>query len=271
MPLQCPLGVGTMRLAIIALVAIASAAFSDEGSIGPAFHYTMPADGEVTLGVFDPRGICFAGSRGPSTAVQDRTSSIGTDWISGASRCPQGRIRSRPPIHPELKTEYQLTFGNPGNPPWPTPDGRGDWLGDEASPQAAATDGRWVFLASPGSEKGHSIIAVDGHGRRQWGVDEELYPRSVSLALAGDYLYALFSGPELTADSRRDAAESTSQQRRYDGKNAIGRGRAGLPRQANRQPGAVLQGESASAGRHLAVRREGCWIVGTACQEGIYP
>ena len=100
--------------------------------------------------------------------------------------------------HAPLGLQYQATVGNPGHPPWPTADDHGDWLSDEAPPQGVATDGHWVFLAAPGSEKGHGIIAVDEKGQRQWGFHKELYPRCVSLALSGDYFYALYSGPELT-------------------------------------------------------------------------
>ncbi len=80
-------------------------------------------------------------------------------------------------------------------------DGKGDWLSDESHPQAVVTDGRWVFLAAPGCEKGWAIMAVDDTGRRQWGVRWEVYPRCISLAISGDYLYALVSGPELTDNS----------------------------------------------------------------------
>ena len=48
-----------------------------------------------------------------------------------------------------------MTVGNPGSPPWSTVDDTGDWLSDEANPQGVATDGKWVFLAAPGSEKGY--------------------------------------------------------------------------------------------------------------------
>lgn len=103
-------------------------------------------------------------------------------------------------------------MGNPGTPPWPTADGKGDWLSDEGDPQAAATDGKWVFLAAPGSEKGWSVIAVDENGQRQWGLNLELYPRSTSLAVHGDCLYLLFCGPEFTKPAGR-----------FDGTNAEGR------------------------------------------------
>jgi len=95
-----------------------------------------------------------------------------------------------------------MSCTNPGNPPWPTTDGRGDWLSDESNPQAAVTDGSWVYLAAPGSEKGWAILAVDERGQKQWSVRWAVYPRCISLALEGDYLYALVSGPQLTDDSR---------------------------------------------------------------------
>ena len=105
-----------------------------------------------------------------------------------------------------------MSVANPGNPPWPTPDGKGDWLSDEYDPQAAVTDGKWVYLAAPGSELGYSIIAVDETGQRQWGIRSTSDGRAVSLALNGNYLYAIYSGAELTDGTRA-----------FTGKNGIGK------------------------------------------------
>ena len=111
---------------------------------------------------------------------------------------PAGDYRLKAAYHAPLAAEYKMTLCNPGNPPWPTPDDRGDWLSDEADPQAVVSDGRWVFLAAPGCELGYSVIGLDETGQRRWGIRVPFNPRCVSLALEGDYLYVLYSGPELT-------------------------------------------------------------------------
>ena len=180
---------------------------------GPlSYTYTMPRDAEVTLGVFDQNGgllrwLTRSDFRraGPNTEPWDGRDQDG-------SLLPAGEYIVKALYHDPLGTEHQLSVGNPGNPPWPTPDGKGDWLGDESNVQAATTDGTWVYLASPCSEKGFSIIAVDGKGQRQWGASNELQPRCAALAAQGDYLYVVFCGPE-----------KTDSQHRFTGKNAESR------------------------------------------------
>ena len=93
------------------------------------------------------------------------------------------------------KGKYLHSVCNPGTPSWPTTDGRGDWLSDEAPPQGMATDGTNIFVAAPGSEKGYAVMAIGPDGKRIWGVGEEFYPRCVSLSYLDGKLYALFSGP----------------------------------------------------------------------------
>ena len=175
-------------------------------------HYEMPRDAELSMGIFDHDGRLLR-----TIAKTDfRRAGTNTEYWDGRDQYGQllaaGEYVVKALYHDPISTDYALTLGNPGNPPWPTPDGKGDWLSDEANPQAAATDGKWVYLAAPGSELGWSVIAIDEKGQRQWGVNVPLYPRCVSLALHGDFLYVLYSGPEATDTSKR-----------YNGKNAIGR------------------------------------------------
>jgi hypothetical protein len=179
---------------------------------GISVTYEMPRDGQLTLGLFDKSGRLL------KWLVQDEYRYAGKceDSWDGLDQWGNavavGDYDLKAAYHSTLKLDYQLTVANPGTPSWPTPDGKGDWLSDEATPQAAATDGKWVFLAAPGSEKGCSVIGVDENGQRRWGVQESFNPRCVSLALAGDNLYVLYSGPEITDDSFM-----------YTGHNAIGR------------------------------------------------
>ena len=175
--------------------------------------YLLPADGEVTLGLFGAGGTLLRWI----TRAEYRYAGAHSEAWDGLDQwgrpLPAGTYAVKGIVHPPLTTDHVMTLGNPGTPPWPTAEGTGDWLSDEANPQAAATDGKWVFLAAPGSEKGWAIIAVDERGRRVWGVDAEFYPRSVALAVSGDYLYALFSGPELTDSSRHFAGGKNAHER----------------------------------------------------------
>jgi hypothetical protein len=179
---------------------------------GIAVSYKMPAEGQLTLGLFDKAGKLL------KWLVQDeyRYAGQNNEFWDGLDQwgnpVAAGDYNLKAVYHPPITLDYQVTVCNPGTPSWPTPDDKGDWLSDESTPQAVATDGKWVFLAAAGSEKGFSVMGLDEKGQRQWGLQESFNPRSVSLAVAGDDLYILFSGPEITDTSPM-----------YNGSNAIGR------------------------------------------------
>jgi len=174
--------------------------------------YKMPADGELTLGLYDKDGqlVRWLTQGDFRYAGQNKEDWDGLDQY-GNPAAP-GNYTLKGVYHAPITTDYKVSVVNPGNPPWPTPDDKGDWLSDEYDPQAAVTDGKWVFLAAPGNELGYSIIAVDETGQRQWGIRVDTDGRAISLALSGDYLYAVYSGASLADNTRV-----------YTGKNAIGK------------------------------------------------
>jgi len=174
--------------------------------------YKMPGDGDLTLGLYDKDGqlVRWLTQGDFRYAGQNKEDWDGLDQY-GDPVAP-GNYTLKGVYHAPITTDYKMSVLNPGNPPWPTPDDKGDWLSDEYDPQAAVTDGKWVYLAAPGNELGYSIIAVDESGQRQWGIRVTADGRAVSLALSGDYLYAVYSGASLTDNTRV-----------YTGRNAIGR------------------------------------------------
>ena len=169
---------------------------------GPAISYTLPKDGEVTLGVYDQQGELLRTIISGEPRSQGKLSENWDGLDQWGKPVPAGSYLLKGIYHPAITTNYLMSFGNPGNPVWPTADGKGDWLSDESAPQAAASDGQWVFLAAPGAEKGSNIMALDATGQRQWGIIEPFAPATVSLAVDGEYLYAVFSGPQLTDATR---------------------------------------------------------------------
>lgn len=156
---------------------------------------TAPKAGVMSLGVYDREGRLVR----TLLKAENRAAELCEPWDLkdqfGAFVAP-GDYALRGLVTDGVTCDYCHTLGNPGVPAWPTPDGRGDWLSDEAPPQAVATDGETVFVAAPGSEKGFAVMAIDGSsGRRLWGVGEEFYPRCVSLSYLDGVVYALYSGP----------------------------------------------------------------------------
>ena len=219
----------TVLLTLLAATTMAKE--TQERPVGLSVPYQIPVDSQLTLGLFDQHGklLRWLVQDDFRYAGKNRQAWDGLDqW---GSPVPVGQYVLKAAYHPPLAVDYKLTVCNPGNPPWPTPDDRGDWLSDEATPQAVVTDGKWVFLGAAGCELGSSVIGLDETGQRQWGIRVPFNPRCVSLALAGDCLYVLYSGPELT-DTRGF----------YDGNNAIGRAvlmcldkRTGRPAKFTRQ------------------------------------
>ena len=161
-----------------------------------AYAYTLPAESNVTVGVFNTQGKLLRWIVQDGHRRQGRNVENWDGLDQWGKPIPAGTYVVKGIAHPPIGLDYQFSLGNPGTPPWPTADNKGDWLSDEAAPQGAVSDGTNVYLASPGSEKGYSIIAVGPDGKKIWGyVEGFAYPRCVSLALSGNYLYALFSGP----------------------------------------------------------------------------
>jgi len=174
--------------------------------------YKMPADGELTLGLYDRNGQLLRWLVRGDYRYAGENKEVWDGLDQYGNPVPAGNYTLKAIYHTPITTDYKMSVANPGNPPWPTPDDKGDWLSDEYDPQAAVTDGKWVYLAAPGNELGYSIIAVDEAGQRQWGIRSTSDGRAISLALNGNYLYAIYSGAELTDGTRA-----------FTGKNGIGK------------------------------------------------
>ncbi|MDR1305599.1 MAG: hypothetical protein LBK76_10325 [Verrucomicrobiales bacterium] len=170
---------------------------------GLTVKYQAPRDASVSLGLFDAEGHLLRWLQ-QDELVRKGAASVTWDGLDQwGEPLPVGNYVVKGVSYGPLGLEHAATVNNPGTPPWPTADGKGDWLADESTPMAAATDGKWVFLGAPGCEDGFGIIAVDEHGQRQWGWKSHTTPRSIALAVDGDYLYAVYSGPGVTGKFTR--------------------------------------------------------------------
>ncbi|MDR1305598.1 MAG: hypothetical protein LBK76_10320 [Verrucomicrobiales bacterium] len=181
---------------------------------GLTVKYEMSRDASVSLGLFDQQGRLLRYLQ-QAEFVRKGAAAVTWDGLDQYGEpLPVGNYVVKGVWYGPVTLEHDATVNNPGTPPWPTADDHGDWLADESSPQAAVSDGDWVYLGAPCCEDGFSIVAVDAEGQRQWGFKSHYCPRSVALAVDDQYLYVLYSGPGF--------AEGTKI-RRYDGENAVGR------------------------------------------------
>src|SRR5690606_38766639 len=100
---------------------------------------------------------------------------------------PAGAYRVRGLTHEGLGARYEMSFYNPGTPPWQTTDGSGAWGADHNPPRHVAAAGDWMIIGWEFAEGGSGIIGVDPAGRKRWG------EKRGALALAADetYVYAI--------------------------------------------------------------------------------
>ena len=157
---------------------------------GPVpLEYTLAADANVTLAIEDSAGKRVRNliSNAPRKAGKN------VDYWDGANDDGQlvatGSYRFRGLSHKALDISYQFAFNNPGNPPWDTGDGRGNWLADHTNPQAAAADEEAVYMAAPNAEAGTSVMRLDLEGRKQWGVIRVMPAISTAIAVDDQFVY----------------------------------------------------------------------------------
>jgi len=154
---------------------------------GPVeIRYRLPGDGYATLAIEKPDGARVRNliSNYPRKRGDNADRWDGTD--DGGRLVPPGRYRVRGLYHGPLDVRYQFSYGNPGNPPWETSDGRGNWLSDHANPLDVLADEDRIYAVAPMSENGNTLIAMDYEGNRIWGLARTA---GGFLARSGKYLY----------------------------------------------------------------------------------
>jgi len=98
-----------------------------------------------------------------------------------------GAYHVRGLYHTGLGAEYEMTFYNPGTPPWDTRAGTGAWGADHAAPRRVARAGDGVILSWAFAEGGSGIIGLNDQGRKIWGEKRG----GLQLAADGDNVYAV--------------------------------------------------------------------------------
>ena len=98
-----------------------------------------------------------------------------------------GTYNVRGIYHTGLGAKYEMSFYNPGTPPWATVDGNGAWGADHASPLRVARAGENMIVSWSFAEGGSGIIGINKEGKKIWG------EKRGALFLAADekYVYAV--------------------------------------------------------------------------------
>jgi hypothetical protein len=117
-----------------------------------------------------------------------RVVEVGWDCLDEHGRLVKpGVYDVRALTHEGLGATYEMSYYNPGTPPWPTSDGTGGWGGDNGPPRLLAAAGDWMIIGWEGGRNGAGLIAFDRGGAKRWGEERG------ALAIAGDEKYVYFA------------------------------------------------------------------------------
>ena len=133
-------------------------------------RFTAPGKGLVSLAVYDADGVLVrtllnaqAVEAGLQTVALDATTDLGLPVKAGSYQVKGIFFTALPSLH------YVMTVGKSGNPPWRTPDGRGDWGGNLGGPSAICSNSRSVVMVWSCVEDNQitGIQQMDNEGRVQ--------------------------------------------------------------------------------------------------------
>lgn len=109
--------------------------------------YTAPAKGFVSLALYSKDGVLVRSllyaqsvNAGPQTVQWDGTTDMGVPAAAGAYTAKGVFFTESPSL------QYVMTVGKSGNPPYRTPDGKGDWGGNLGGPAAICANSKSVMM-----------------------------------------------------------------------------------------------------------------------------
>ncbi len=115
-------------------------------------------------GDFNPEAFAVA------QTAETRTVQVLWDGLDDWGKLVEpGTYRVRGLTHTGLDAVYEMSFYNPGTPPWKTADGTGGWGADHSPPQHVARAGKVMIVAAHTAEGGSGIIGIGADGKRLWG------------------------------------------------------------------------------------------------------
>ncbi len=135
---------------LVAVVCLASAALAVRASsqdVAIPVEYSAPADGFASLALYNDHGQLVRSllsarpvKAGKGSIAWDGTSDLGIPQAAGSYSTKGIFFKERP------KAEYVMTVGKNGNPPYRTPDGKGDWGGNLGQPAAICANSDSIMM-----------------------------------------------------------------------------------------------------------------------------
>jgi hypothetical protein len=163
--------------------------FSTHGNI--QISYDLPSDANVSLVIDDKQGNRIRNLIGDVPRKAGRN----IDWWDGkdddGKEVSPGEYFLRGIFHKPFTLHYEFSFGNPGDPPWLTPDGRGGWLSNHENPLSITSDKNSIFVSAALAEGACTVMALDLNGRKKWGNGGIVGGMITRL---GSYLYMVIGG-----------------------------------------------------------------------------
>ncbi|MFA6294118.1 MAG: hypothetical protein WC637_20175, partial [Victivallales bacterium] len=144
-----------LSLSLFALIFILAPVMAEETAKSPVpvkevaitVPYSAPSDGFLSLALFNERGqlvrsLLYAKSvkAGEGASIWDGTSDLGIPQLAGNYSTKAIFFKDKP------KVEFVMTVGKSGNPPYRTPDGKGDWGGNLGGPAAICSNSDSVMM-----------------------------------------------------------------------------------------------------------------------------
>jgi len=162
-------------------------ALEPESPRGPVtINYTLPVAARVTLAINDARGQRVR-TLVPALPRKKGTNTERWDGLDDDGKpVTPGEYTYSALYHQGVHANWVMSFCNPGNPSWQTPDGRGAFYGDHTAPQAVASAGNYTALACPIGEAGQHLIGCDLTGQRLWGLANRVFGDGKHITLATD-------------------------------------------------------------------------------------
>lgn len=135
-----------------------------------AKNFTIAIDDENGNRIRNLAGGCDPMDYTVSVDGSKRTVEVLWDCLDDKGRpVAPGSYQVKGLWHDGLGVEYDMTYYNPGTPPWRTADGKGSWGSNHANARGCARAGENMIVYWGFSEGGHAIICLDKNRKKIWG------------------------------------------------------------------------------------------------------